>query len=113
MSKMNERFGFAGRVLRVDLCTKSIKKERLDKSVALAFLGGKGYGSYLVFTEIKKETDPLGPLNKLIFDRSKRIPEKLEIEHIRMDLAAVSFWRAHLLQNAGYSLSHVAGTLKT
>jgi aldehyde:ferredoxin oxidoreductase len=64
---MTKPFGFSGTLLRVDLTTGSIKKEPLNIDVARKFLGGKGYGAYLMFTETEGHLDPLGPLNKLVF----------------------------------------------
>jgi aldehyde:ferredoxin oxidoreductase len=60
-------YGFVGTILRVNLTTKDIKKEPLNKEIAQKFLGEKGLAAYYLFTETKKGVNPLGPENKLIF----------------------------------------------
>lgn len=64
---MSKPFGFAGTLLRVNLTSKLIRKESLDKEIARKFLGSKGYGAYIIFTEVPKRSDPLGIDNKLVF----------------------------------------------
>jgi len=60
-------YGFVGTILRVNLSTKDIKKEPLNKEIAQKLLGAKGLAAYYLFTETKKGIKPLGPENKLIF----------------------------------------------
>lgn len=60
-------FGFTGRMLRVNLSKGTVEEEPLDVEASRDFLGGKGYGAYILFRELKKGTDPLGPDNKLVF----------------------------------------------
>jgi aldehyde:ferredoxin oxidoreductase len=59
--------GLAGCVLRVDLTGGRIWKEPTPAEVFARFLGGRGVGAYLLFHELERGTDPLGPGNKLIF----------------------------------------------
>lgn len=68
--------GYIGRILKVDLTTKSIGSEPIDEKIARDYLGGKGYALYLLHQHIKeyglkgissKDIDPLGPENVLIF----------------------------------------------
>ncbi len=68
--------GFMGKILRVDLTAKSVITEEVDEKIARKYLGGKGYGVYLLYQYIKeyamrgisvKDMDPLGPENPLIF----------------------------------------------
>jgi len=66
--KMKGRaFGFTGTMLRVNLSKGTVEEEPLDFDLSRKFLGGKGYGAYIVFRELKKGTDPLAPDNKLVF----------------------------------------------
>ena len=58
--------GFVGNILRVDLTSGKITKESLDEKVAQKFLGGTGYGTKILWDELKPETDPLNPENKLV-----------------------------------------------
>jgi aldehyde:ferredoxin oxidoreductase len=62
------KFGsYAGQLLRVNLRTKSIKKEPLDKKIAKTYLGSKGLSAYILFNELKPGINPLGPENRLVF----------------------------------------------
>ena len=59
--------GYAGKILRVNLSTGSIKKEALDEKTAYNFIGGRGYAAKILNDELKPGTDALGPQNKLVF----------------------------------------------
>lgn len=59
--------GWMGTVLRVNLTEKKITRESLDKELALKFLGGRGLNAAALFRELKPDTDPLSPENKIIF----------------------------------------------
>jgi len=68
-----EYYGFAGKILYVDLTTGSIKKEPLDLGVARAFLGGGGIDLKLAYDLLAPGTDPLSPENPLIIGVSSLI----------------------------------------
>src|SRR5262249_56291505 len=55
------RFGTHGRVLLVDLSTKTSEVEVLDESVYKSFLGGYGLGAYLMWKHFPPGTDALAP----------------------------------------------------
>ena len=55
------RFGTHGRVLLVDLGTKTSEVEVLDESVYKSFLGGYGLGAYLMWKHFPAGTDALAP----------------------------------------------------
>lgn len=59
--------GYTGKILRINLSDQSVKTENLPESLARSFIGGAGFGIKLLFDEVKKGADPLGPENKLIF----------------------------------------------
>ncbi len=59
--------GYAGKLLRVNLSTGAIKKEKLDEETAYNFLGGRGYAANILYKELKQGTDALSPKNKLVF----------------------------------------------
>jgi aldehyde:ferredoxin oxidoreductase len=59
--------GYAGRILRIDLTRQKFSFESLDQQMAKDYIGGKGFGVKMLFDELPKGTDPLGPENKLIF----------------------------------------------
>jgi len=55
------------KLLRVDLRTKKMKKDRIDATTTRKFVGGRGVGVQILYNEIKPKIDPLGPENGLIF----------------------------------------------
>ncbi len=59
--------GYAGRVLEVDLSTRSFCFQPLDEEIARLYIGGKGYGTRLLYDRTEAGIDPLGPENLLIF----------------------------------------------
>ncbi|MDP6152904.1 MAG: aldehyde ferredoxin oxidoreductase family protein [Phycisphaeraceae bacterium] len=60
-------FGYAGKLLRINLSTGDIWSEALTESRARKFLGGRGIGAQILFDEVPTGADPLGPENRLIF----------------------------------------------
>jgi aldehyde:ferredoxin oxidoreductase len=58
---------YQGRILRINLTKNKVAKEHLANTLIRHYLGGKGIGTRLLFDELKPDTDPLGPENKLIF----------------------------------------------
>ena len=59
--------GYAGRILEVDLGRKSFSFQPLDEETARLYIGGKGYGTRLLYDRSEAGIDPLGPSNPLIF----------------------------------------------
>ncbi len=62
----NKVYGYAGKILRVDLSNNSITTESIEK-YAPKYIGGRAMGARIYWDEIAPEADPLGPDNKLIF----------------------------------------------
>jgi aldehyde:ferredoxin oxidoreductase len=60
-------FGFAGKIVRVNLTNGSVKEEVFDQAMARNQIGGRGIGAKILFTELAPGVDPLGPENKLVF----------------------------------------------
>ncbi|WP_433624941.1 aldehyde ferredoxin oxidoreductase family protein [Halomicrococcus sp. NG-SE-24] len=54
-------------VLRVDLSTGTVRRERVPERWRRRFLGGKGLGARYLYEELDAGTDPLGPNNVLGF----------------------------------------------
>jgi len=54
-------------VLRVDLNTGEMKRERIGKEKVKKYLGGRGLASKILYDEIDPKVDPLSPDNKLLF----------------------------------------------
>ena len=59
--------GYTGKILRINLSTKTTKEERLSEEMARDFIGGAGFGIKHLFDEVKPGIDPLGPDNILVF----------------------------------------------
>ncbi len=59
--------GYNGKILRVNLTTKTITTEALKEEMCRKYLGGAGFVAYYLWNELKPGIDPLGPENKLIF----------------------------------------------
>lgn len=60
-------YGWAGRILRVDLSRGKISKEPLSEKFVSEFIGGRGINVKILYDELKPGTDPLSPDNILIF----------------------------------------------
>ena len=58
--------GFAGAIARVNLSTGEIKKEKINEEWARLFIGGRGYGSKIIYDEVDPKVDPLAPENKVV-----------------------------------------------
>jgi aldehyde:ferredoxin oxidoreductase len=59
--------GYAGKLLRINLTDRTYKEEPVSEALARDYIGGAGFGIKYLFDEVKPDTDPLGPDNKLIF----------------------------------------------
>jgi aldehyde:ferredoxin oxidoreductase len=60
-------FGWAGKVLRVNLSTEKVTKLDLSEELAHNFLGGRGFNIKVLWDELKSGIDPLSPENLLCF----------------------------------------------
>src|SRR5512136_2785246 len=58
---------YAGKILRADLSTGKIEKQDLDLDFAHKYIGGRGFGSRVLYNEVPPEVSPLDPANRLIF----------------------------------------------
>jgi len=63
---MEAEGGYWGKVLRVNLSTGDVKVEPLPEGFPRKYLGGVGFGTRILYDEVPKGTDPLGPDNKMI-----------------------------------------------
>lgn len=59
--------GYMGKVLFVNLTTGNINEEKIDEAVYENLLSGVGLGAYMLYNNIPKGADPLGPDNVLGF----------------------------------------------
>ena len=58
---------WAGKLLRVNLTSGSVKSEPLNMDWAKAYLGSRGLGSKYLVEEVDPKVDPLSPGNKIIW----------------------------------------------
>lgn len=58
--------GYAGHILRVDLSSGEIRREKTDPAEMLRVIGGRAMNSMRLFRELKRDIDPLSPENLLI-----------------------------------------------
>ncbi|MDF2521817.1 MAG: aor1 [Clostridia bacterium] len=59
--------GYMGKVLLVDLTTKEIVEQKIEDEIYEKLLSGVGLGAYMLYNNIPKGADPLGPDNMLGF----------------------------------------------
>ena len=59
-------YGWAGKVLRVDLSKGEVFEETLEAAIARRYVGGRGLGIERLLRELDPCCDPLGPGNSLI-----------------------------------------------
>ncbi|MFQ6078034.1 MAG: aldehyde ferredoxin oxidoreductase family protein, partial [Thermodesulfobacteriota bacterium] len=59
-------FGFAGKLLRVNLSKGETKQELLSGELARKYLGGQGFAARILYDELKPGIDPLSPENKIV-----------------------------------------------
>ena len=57
----------AGRLLRIDLSTRTHHIEEVPEAHYRRFISARGLGGKILYDEMKPKVDPLGPENKLIF----------------------------------------------
>jgi len=60
-------FGYAGRILHVDLTSGAVNVEPLDEKMARHYIGGIGLGMRLFLDNSKPGTDPFSPKTPLLF----------------------------------------------
>jgi len=60
-------YGWAGKILRVNLSEGKIVKEDLNIEDAKNFIGARGLGTKIMYDEVDPQVDPFSPENKLIF----------------------------------------------
>jgi aldehyde:ferredoxin oxidoreductase len=60
-------YGYAGRILRVDLSSGKITAEEPTPSFYRRYVGGRGFIVHTLLREVPTGADPVGPQNKLVF----------------------------------------------
>ncbi len=67
MSLVKNVLGWTGVFLDIDLSKSQAVEEQYDQSLALNFLGGRGFAAKILWDRVKQGTDPLSPENILVF----------------------------------------------
>lgn len=60
-------YGYAGKILRVNLTNKSTRTEAVPLDLLRSYIGGRGLSTWFLYQEVPPNTDPLSPENELIF----------------------------------------------
>ncbi|MEM3519634.1 MAG: aldehyde ferredoxin oxidoreductase family protein [Candidatus Hadarchaeales archaeon] len=60
-------YGYAGKILHVDLSREKTLVEELPKDLALNYIGGNGFCARLLYDMVRPGIDPFSPENVLIF----------------------------------------------
>jgi len=63
---MEKLFGYAGKILWINLTTGEVSREEISAADIRPWLGGTGYAARLLFEGVPSGTDPLGPGNYFI-----------------------------------------------
>ncbi|MDD5082975.1 MAG: aldehyde ferredoxin oxidoreductase family protein [Dehalococcoidales bacterium] len=59
--------GYKNRILRVDLTQGVFSEESLSPELIHDYIGGRGFGTRLLYDDLKAGTDPLSPGNEIIY----------------------------------------------
>lgn len=59
--------GYAGRILEVDLSTKSVSLRKIESAVLRQYIGGIGIAAYFMWVDGVVEVEPFAPENQLMF----------------------------------------------
>lgn len=65
--RVPQLYGYAGKILRVNLSSKEINEERIREDAAKKFIGGVGLAAKMLYDEVRPETPAYSPDNKIIF----------------------------------------------
>jgi len=113
-------YGWAGKVLEVDLSREKVTEAKLDEKLVCDFIGGRGLGAKILYDRVGPDVKPLDPENLLIFatgpltgtlaPASGRhcIVTKSPLTGTIFDAQSGGFWGAEL-KFAGYDAIIVGG----
>ncbi|UCD08999.1 MAG: hypothetical protein JSU79_11730 [Dehalococcoidales bacterium] len=66
-SKESKQFGYAGKIIRVDLTTGTTNEEFPKEEILKKWIGGAGLGAMYLYDEVDPDIDCFFPENRLIF----------------------------------------------
>jgi aldehyde:ferredoxin oxidoreductase len=102
-------YGYAGRILRVDLTGGKIVKQPFPIEWGVKFLGGSGVNDWILWNDVGPDVDPLSPSNELIFGVGPlggtmlplgckvRVTTRSPLTGIFGDASAGGFWASVLI----------------
>ncbi|MBW2091833.1 MAG: hypothetical protein JRI34_06875 [Deltaproteobacteria bacterium] len=64
---LQDRGGYAGKLLRVDLTSEKLSEERLDDATLRKYVGGAGFGIKYLYEEVPPGIECYDPENRLVF----------------------------------------------
>jgi aldehyde:ferredoxin oxidoreductase len=114
---------YGGHILRVDLTSGRIRREKTDSAYMLTVIGGRGLNSTRLYEELQRDIDPLSPENLLLIgvgpltgtlltaSAYMTISGKSPLTGILGDSAAGGHFGAELKQ-AGYDQIVITGRLE-
>jgi len=117
---MSSIYGYAGKILRVDLTNQTYRIEELRREVCKRFLGGIGFTTKLVLDELKPLIDPLSPDNILAISPGCfvgfNIPTAVRCEAsskspltYRFGTSSSGYFWSYSLKRAGYDMLVIYG----
>ncbi|MFB0543310.1 MAG: aldehyde ferredoxin oxidoreductase N-terminal domain-containing protein, partial [Candidatus Bathyarchaeia archaeon] len=113
-------FGYAGRILHVDLTRRKSRVRLLEEEFCRKYIGGNGFAIHLLYSHSQPKIDPLSPENPLIFavgpfagtmvpTGGKYIVQaKSPLTNFMGEAVSSGFW-AHALKEAGYDALLIEG----
>ncbi len=66
MCVLSRLYGYAGKVLRINLSSYDVKVEETRKELVRGYLGGRGLNARRLYDEVGPNVDPLSPENRLM-----------------------------------------------
>lgn len=96
--------GYTGKILRIDLSSKSYEVEKLSEEIARKFIGGKGFGTLYLYKLARSGIDAFAPEQPLIFAAGP-----LNGTRVPMTSKVGFFFKSPL--TGGYGESIVGGSL--
>ena len=60
-------YGYAGRILRIDLTKQKFTSQNFDEAFARKYLGGNGFAAQILYDGLKPGIDPFAPENIVVF----------------------------------------------
>lgn len=117
---MTLKGAYSGKILKVDLASEKHEIEDLDPDFAKTYIGGRGFGSKILYDELSPGIDPLGSKNILVFTTGALLGTatpaasratlsfKSPLSNLHGDAASMSYCGVNLKQ-AGYDCLIISG----